>query len=111
MTIENQQVTPADATIVTSGLGRKGPEERDLPASLKQDMDLCLHILRDVLGEFDEKLLAVFDDNRGGATEVRRPSNLITGVRRSDDNRKSAGYSSRRNHCDVWFRAKRPGGA
>ena len=70
MTEENQQVNPADATIVTSGLGRKGPEERDLPASLKQDMDLCLHILRDVLGEFDEKLLAVFDDVRLNAVEA-----------------------------------------
>ena len=70
MTTHNQQVTPADATIVTSGLGRKGPEERELPASLQQDMDLCLHILRDVLGEFDEKLLAVFDEVRLNAVEA-----------------------------------------
>ena len=69
MTTQNQQVTPADATIVTSGLGRKGPEERELPASLKQDMDLCLHILRDVLGEFDEKLLTVFDEVRLNAVD------------------------------------------
>ncbi|MFR4548728.1 MAG: phosphoenolpyruvate carboxylase [Bifidobacterium breve] len=48
---DDQQITPADATIVASGLGTKGPEERDIPDSLKQDMDLCLHILR-VLGEF-----------------------------------------------------------
>ena len=70
MTTQNQQVTPADATIVTSGLGRKGPEERELPASLKQDMDLCLHILRDVLGEFDEKLLTVFDEVRLNAVNA-----------------------------------------
>ena len=70
MADQNQQVNPADATIVTSGLGRKGPEERDLPESLKQDMDLCLHILRDVLGEFDEKLLAVFDEVRLNAVEA-----------------------------------------
>ena len=70
MTTQNQQVTPADATIVTSGLGRKGPEERELPASLKQDMDLCLHILRDVLGEFDEKLLTVFDEVRLNAVDA-----------------------------------------
>ena len=35
MTIENEQITPADAAIVSSGTGTKGPEERDLPASLK----------------------------------------------------------------------------
>ena len=70
MTTQNQQVTPADATIVTSGLGRKGPEGRELPASLKQDMDLCLHILRDVLGEFDEKLLTVFDEVRLNAVDA-----------------------------------------
>ncbi|MFU0524256.1 phosphoenolpyruvate carboxylase [Gardnerella pickettii] len=70
MTTQNQQVTPADATIVTSGLGRKGPEERELPESLKQDMDLCLHILRDVLGEFDEKLLTVFDEVRLNAVDA-----------------------------------------
>lgn len=70
MTIQHQQVAPADATIVTSGLGHKGPEERDLPPTLKRDVDLCLHILRDVLGEFDQKLLAVFDDVRLNAVEA-----------------------------------------
>ena len=64
MTIENEQITPADAAIVSSGTGTKGPEERDLPASLKEEMDLCLQILREVLGEFDEKLLAKFDEVR-----------------------------------------------
>ena len=52
MTIENEQITPADAAIVSSGTGTKGPEERDLPASLKEEMDLCLQILREVLDTF-----------------------------------------------------------
>jgi len=30
MTTENEQITPADAAIVSSGTGTKGPEERDL---------------------------------------------------------------------------------
>ena len=64
MTTENEQITPADAAIVSSGTGTKGPEERDLPASLKEEMDLCLQILREVLGEFDEKLLDKFDEVR-----------------------------------------------
>ena len=64
MTTENQQITPADAGIVTSGTGTKGPEERALPDSLKHDMDLCLQIVREVLGEFDSKLLETFDTVR-----------------------------------------------
>ena len=64
MTTENQQITPADAAIVTSGTGTKGPEERALPDSLKHDMDLCLQIVRKVLGEFDPKLLETFDTVR-----------------------------------------------
>lgn len=70
MTTNDQQITPADATIVTSGLGTKGPEERDLPESLKYDMDLCLRILRDVLGEFDPELLSTFDTVRNYAVEA-----------------------------------------
>ena len=72
MTIENEQITPADAAIVSSGTGTKGPEERDLPASLKEEMDLCLQILREVLGEFDEKLLDKFDEVREHAPAFRR---------------------------------------
>lgn len=70
MTNENQQITPADATIVTSGLGTKAPEERDLPESLKNDMELSLQILRDVLGEFDPDLLSVFDTVRNYSVEA-----------------------------------------
>ena len=50
-------VTPADSTLISSGTGTKGPEERTLPESLQSDMDLCLKILRDVIGEYDEDLL------------------------------------------------------
>ena len=49
MTDTDQQITPADATIVSTGTGTKGPEERELPESLSNDMSLCLRILRDVL--------------------------------------------------------------
>lgn len=41
-----------------------------LPESLSKDMDLCLAILREVLGEFDEKLLATFDQVRAYAVEA-----------------------------------------
>lgn len=59
MTDTDQQITPADATIVSTGTGTKGPEERELPESLSNDMSLCLRILRDVLGEYDPQLLDV----------------------------------------------------
>ncbi len=64
MTDSNQQITAADATLVTSGTGTKGPEERKLPQSLDEDMALCLRLLRDVLGEFDQQLLKRFDSLR-----------------------------------------------
>mgnify|MGYP002478545178 CR=1 FL=1 len=70
MTTKDQQITPADATIVTSGLGTKGPEERDVPDSLKYDMDLCLQILREVLGEYSKDLLVKFDTVRNYAVEA-----------------------------------------
>ena len=70
MTSEDQQINAADAGILASGTGKKGPEERDLPDSLKHDMDLCLRILRDVLGEFDPELLAKFDTVREYAVEA-----------------------------------------
>ena len=70
MTDTDQQITPADATIVSTGTGTKGPEERELPATLKNDMDLCLHILRNVLGEYDPKLLSTFDTVRNYAVEA-----------------------------------------
>ncbi|RBP97783.1 phosphoenolpyruvate carboxylase [Bifidobacterium aemilianum] len=69
MTVSNH-IDPADATMVTSGLGTSGPEEHELPESLRHDMDLCLTILRDVLGEFDPKLLATFDTVRKDVVEA-----------------------------------------
>ena len=87
MTIENEQITPADAAIVSSGTGTKGPEERDLPASLKEEMDLCLQILREVLGEFDEKLLAKFDGVREHAlnASAERFSGILTDTNPNQD--------------------------
>ena len=87
MTIENEQITPADAAIVSSGTGTKGPEERDLPASLKEEMDLCLQILREVLGEFDEKLLAKFDEVREHAlnASAERFSGILTDTNLNQD--------------------------
>ncbi|MEK0307321.1 phosphoenolpyruvate carboxylase [Bifidobacterium favimelis] len=61
---EKKQIKAADAGLVTSGTGTKGPEERDLPKTLRSDMDLCLRLLRDVLDEFDPKLLERFDSLR-----------------------------------------------
>ena len=64
MAKDEQQIVPADASIVETGTGRKAPEEHDLPENLKIDMDLSLKILRDVLNEYDPKLLATFDTVR-----------------------------------------------
>ena len=70
MTDTDQQITPVDATIVSTGTGTKGPEERELPESLSNDMSLCLRILRDVLGEYDPQLLATFDTVRNYAVKA-----------------------------------------
>ena len=87
MTTENEQITPADAAIVSSGTGAKGPEERDLPASLKEEIDLCLQILREVLGEFDEKLLDKFDEVREHAlnASAKRFSGILTDTNPNQD--------------------------
>ena len=87
MTTENEQITPADAAIVSSGTGTKGPEERDLPASLKEERDLCLQILREVLGEFDENLLAKFDEVREHALKAsdERFSGILTDTNPDQD--------------------------
>ena len=70
MAKDEQQIVPADASIVETGTGRKAPEEHDLPENLKYDMDLCLKILRDVLNEYDPKLLTTFDTVRKYAVEA-----------------------------------------
>lgn len=77
---DNEQITPADAAIVTSGLGTKAPEERALPPTLHEDMDLCLEILRGVLSEYDESLLNTFDTVRQYAVDAsaERFSGVLT---------------------------------
>ncbi|WEV64064.1 phosphoenolpyruvate carboxylase [Bifidobacterium sp. ESL0732] len=67
---KNQPITQPDAALFTSGVGTKGPEERDLPESLKDDLALCLEILRTVLGEYDKNLLSTFDTVRGYAVKA-----------------------------------------
>ena len=93
MTTENEQITPADAAIVSSGTGTKGPEERDLPASLKEEMDLCLQILREVLGEFDENLLAKFDEVREHALKAsdERFSGILSDTNPDQDDLQKVG--------------------
>ena len=56
-----EQIVAADAGIVTSGTGTRGPEEADVPPTLKYDLDLFLHLLRQVLSEYDAGLLDMFD--------------------------------------------------
>lgn len=80
MTDQEQPLTPADTGVVTSGLGTKAPEERKLPDSLSNDMELCLEILRGVLAEYDESLLATFDTVRQYAVDAsaERFSGVLT---------------------------------
>ncbi|WEV67491.1 phosphoenolpyruvate carboxylase [Bifidobacterium sp. ESL0769] len=66
----NQPITQPDAALFTSGVGTKGPEERDLPQSLNDDLALCLEILRTVLGEYDKDLLSTFDTVRDYAVKA-----------------------------------------
>ncbi|MBD9019237.1 MAG: phosphoenolpyruvate carboxylase, partial [Bifidobacterium breve] len=93
MATPEEQITPADAAIVTTGTGRKGPEEHDLPQNLKYDMDLCLKILRDVLGEYNPDLLSTFDTVRnyaveasaGHFSEVKNPNPSRDGLKEAVD--------------------------
>ncbi|NBH69798.1 phosphoenolpyruvate carboxylase, partial [Bifidobacterium pseudolongum] len=80
MTDQEQPLTPADTGVVTSGLGTKTPEERKLPDSLSNDMELCLEILRGVLAEYDESLLTMFDTVRQYAVDAsaERFSGVLT---------------------------------
>ena len=55
---------------VVAPVGAKGDEEHELPPSLRNNMELCLQILREVLKEFDPKLLAMFDEVRTDAVEA-----------------------------------------
>ena len=55
-------IPAADAAFVSSGTGTKGPEERDIPPRLKDDLALFLRLLRQVIGEYSTGLLATFDE-------------------------------------------------
>lgn len=58
---EASAATPANAVVV---------EDQALPASLQDDMDLCLQILREVLKEFNPDLLSTFDTVLNYAVEA-----------------------------------------
>lgn len=62
MTTDNHALTEELAVVAPMGSGKD--EEHDLPPSLRDNMALCLQILREVLKEFDPTLLATFDEVR-----------------------------------------------
>ncbi len=64
MTTDNPQITSSEGASAPIESLTRSSEERDLPASLQYDMDLCLNILRDIVGEFDPELLTQFDTVR-----------------------------------------------
>ena len=68
MTDNNHAIT--EELAVVAPVGAKGDEEHELPPSLRNNMELCLQILREVLKEFDPKLLAMFDEVRTDAVEA-----------------------------------------
>ena len=68
MTDNNHAIT--EELAVVAPVGTKGNEEHELPSSLRNNMELCLQILREVLNEFDPKLLNMFDEVRTDAVEA-----------------------------------------
>ena len=68
MTDNNHAIT--EELAVVAPVGTKGTEEHELPPSLRNNMELCLQILREVLNEFDPKLLNMFDEVRTDAVEA-----------------------------------------
>ena len=68
MTDNNHAIT--EELAVVAPVGTKGNEEHELPPSLRNNMELCLQILREVLNEFDPKLLNMFDEVRTDAVEA-----------------------------------------
>lgn len=68
MTDNNHAIT--EELAVVAPVGTKGNEEHELPPSLRNNMELCLQILREVLDEFDPKLLNMFDEVRTDAVEA-----------------------------------------
>lgn len=68
MTDNNHAIT--EELAVVAPVGTKGNEEHELPSSLRNNMELCLQILREVLNEFEPKLLNMFDEVRTDAVEA-----------------------------------------
>ena len=68
MTDNNHAIT--EELAVVAPVGTKGNDEHELPSSLRNNMELCLQILREVLDEFDPKLLNMFDEVRTDAVEA-----------------------------------------
>ena len=68
MTDNNHAIT--EELAVVAPVGTKGNEEHELPPSLRNNMELCLQIVREVLNEFDPKLLNMFDEVRTDAVEA-----------------------------------------
>lgn len=66
----HQQAAQAGTLLLNAGARTKSPEERELPASLKEDLTLCLDILRQILGEYDTALLSTFDTVRDYAVQA-----------------------------------------
>lgn len=92
MTSADETIKAADSGIISTGTGTKGPEEQDLPANLRGDMDLFLRLLRTVLKEYDEKLLEQFDNLLDYANEATSEEFGGTGLGYEDPDPEQAGF-------------------
>ena len=92
MTSADETIKAADSGIISTGTGTKGPEEQDLPANLRGDMDLFLRLLRTVLKEYDEKLLEQFDNLLDYANEATSEEFGGTGWGYEDPDPEQAGF-------------------
>ncbi len=91
MADNNQQITPADAAIVSSGTGTKGPEERDLPhPSKKKWICVCRFFARSSANS--TKLLATFDEVREYAlnASAERFAGILTDTNSEQDDLQNA---------------------
>ncbi|MBW3082251.1 phosphoenolpyruvate carboxylase [Bifidobacterium sp. 6T3] len=68
VTIQHES-NAADGAVQATPTGA-GEGQQTMPTSLEHNMELCLQILREVLDEFDPKLLATFDTVRTYAVEA-----------------------------------------
>ena len=60
----------ADAVAAVNAFRTKGPDNEEVPAILRESMDLFLRALRQVLAEYDENILAKFDALVADAVEA-----------------------------------------